>query len=492
MWQSRGFITMRVCFKRSLVAVSVTGVLCATSSAYATNGMNLEGYGPEATAMGGVSQAYDNGAAAMMNNPATIGMMDTTNRIDIAIGNLRPDISVTDPSGMQKADSTADSFFMPAFGYLRKVNSRFTTGVGIYSQGGMGTEYKKDSWMASGTNEPARSEVGVGRLIVPMNYAVNSRFNIGGSVDFVWGGMDLQMAMPVMVNPATGAPTNMGIAPAGTFGDLLGFPPGSNTMGEVTLSPGLGSAANGLIAAGYNTVRMNFSNDSDFTGEAKGYGIGAKIGLTYAINPALNFGASYHSRTKMSDWKTDSSSASMEFYEVGGALPTQTLTGEMAVKNFQWPAQWAAGIAYMPGNWMFGVDINYIQWKDVMESFQMTFTADDSAGLGGETADITFYQSWKNQTVVKIGGSYDISRAFTWRAGLNLANNPIPDAYVNPLFPATIKNHVTTGFGWNITQKDAIDFSIAYAPEVKVNNTNTGVQISHSQTNWQLGYNRRW
>lgn len=325
-----------------------------------------------------------------------------------------------------------------------------------------------------------------------MNYAVNSRFNIGGSVDFVWGGMDLQMAMPVMVNPATGAPTNMGIAPAGTFGDLLGFPPGSNTMGEVTLSPGLGSAANGLIAAGYNTVRMNFSNDSDFTGEAKGYGIGAKIGLTYAINPALNFGASYHSRTKMSDWKTDSSSASMEFYEVGGALPTQTLTGEMAVKNFQWPAQWAAGIAYMPGNWMFGVDINYIQWKDVMESFQMTFTADDSAGLGGETADITFYQSWKNQTVVKIGGSYDISRAFTWRAGLNLANNPIPDAYVNPLFPATIKNHVTTGFGWNITQKDAIDFSIAYAPEVKVNNTNTGVQISHSQTNWQLGYNRRW
>lgn len=38
-------------------------------SAVATNGMNLEGYGPIATAMGGSGMAYDNGNAAMMNIP---------------------------------------------------------------------------------------------------------------------------------------------------------------------------------------------------------------------------------------------------------------------------------------------------------------------------------------------------------------------------------------------------------------------------------------
>ena len=47
-----------------------------TPTAHATNGMNMEGYGPIAAAMGGASMAYDNGTAAMMNNPATIGLMD--------------------------------------------------------------------------------------------------------------------------------------------------------------------------------------------------------------------------------------------------------------------------------------------------------------------------------------------------------------------------------------------------------------------------------
>ena len=37
--------------------------------------MNMEGYGPIATGMGGASMAYDNGTAAVINNPATLGLM---------------------------------------------------------------------------------------------------------------------------------------------------------------------------------------------------------------------------------------------------------------------------------------------------------------------------------------------------------------------------------------------------------------------------------
>ena len=36
--------------------------------AFATNGMNMEGYGPIALGMGGASMAYENGSAATMNN----------------------------------------------------------------------------------------------------------------------------------------------------------------------------------------------------------------------------------------------------------------------------------------------------------------------------------------------------------------------------------------------------------------------------------------
>ena len=42
--------------------------LILVPAAHATNGMNMEGYGPIATGMGGASMAYDNGTAAMMSD----------------------------------------------------------------------------------------------------------------------------------------------------------------------------------------------------------------------------------------------------------------------------------------------------------------------------------------------------------------------------------------------------------------------------------------
>jgi long-chain fatty acid transport protein len=471
---------MGVSFKRSFLAVSVAGALCATTSAYATNAMQLEGYGVEASAMGGVSQAYDVGTAAMMNNPATIGLMDYAGRLDVAAGNLRPDVTATAPAAMggSSVDSDATSFIMPAVGFVHKVNDQFSMGVGVFSQGGMGTEYSGSSWMSMGTGQTSRSEVSVGRVIVPLNFAVNDKFNIGGSFDMVWGGMDIQMAMPVF-GPG-------GTAPPGTFADLGGAAfGGSQVMGTATMTPGLATGVGNLIAAGYDTVRINFSNDNDFTGAAKGYGYAGKIGFTYKINPTLNIGGSYHSRTFMNDWETDDGAASMEFYDVDGGAPTQVMSGKMVINNFQWPAQWAAGVAYQPGGkWMLAADVKYIQWKDVMENFSMTFESN------GQSADMTLYQDWKNQTVIELGGAYKVSEKVALRAGLNLSDNIIPDSYVNPLFPAITGNHVTAGVGWNITKKDIMDFSGSYALKEEATNSNTGVAVSMSQVTLQVGYSR--
>ena len=69
--------------------------IVASTTAYATNGMNMEGYGPIATGMGGASMAYDNGTAALMNNPATLGLMPQGNRLDVAVGFLGPNVKAT-------------------------------------------------------------------------------------------------------------------------------------------------------------------------------------------------------------------------------------------------------------------------------------------------------------------------------------------------------------------------------------------------------------
>jgi len=53
----------------SLAAAVV--VACSTTSAFATNGMLMEGYGPESTAMGGTAMAFDNGAAKVFGAGAS-------------------------------------------------------------------------------------------------------------------------------------------------------------------------------------------------------------------------------------------------------------------------------------------------------------------------------------------------------------------------------------------------------------------------------------
>ena len=59
---------MRIPGRLTALCAAILPVLPVTATA--TNGMNMEGYGPIATGMGGASYAYDNGTAAMMNNPA--------------------------------------------------------------------------------------------------------------------------------------------------------------------------------------------------------------------------------------------------------------------------------------------------------------------------------------------------------------------------------------------------------------------------------------
>ncbi|MEZ5449957.1 MAG: hypothetical protein R3E89_13625 [Thiolinea sp.] len=71
---------------------------------------------------------------------------------------------------------------------------------------------------------------------------------------------------------------------------------------------------------------------------------------------------------------------------------------------------------------------------------------------------------------------------------MNIADNPVPDAYLNPLFPATIENHVTAGFTYGMHKNGAISGSLAFAPEVTQTNSNTGIETSHSQTNLQIMY----
>jgi long-chain fatty acid transport protein len=362
--------------------------LAAPSLALATNGMIMEGYGPIAAGMGGAAMAYDNGTAALANNPATLGLMADGSRLDVMLGFVGPDLKTS--MGMGKSE--ADAFYMPAIGYVKK-QGNLVYGAGIYGQGGMGTEYANDDM----------AQVGVGRVIFPLAYSVNARFNIGGSVDVVWAGMDL-------------------------VADLDPVNPGKE---------------------------IDFKDDSDFTGAAKGYSVAAKLGFTYRLNDALTAGGVYQTAANLPDLKGDG-------YKVTG---------------FDMPAMLGLGLAWQASErLMVAADIKDVMWGSSMNT--VTIYQD-----GAVVAP--FQQDWDDQIVLALGLAYRFSDAFTGRVGYNHGKNPIPDAFVNYLWPAIMEDHYTAGFGYAFDKQSALNFGLSYVPEVVVT-AGSGMTIDHSQVNWQL------
>src|SRR5512139_801184 len=369
--------------------------LAVPGAAMATNGMIMEGYGPIAAGMGGASMAYDNGSAAMANNPATLGLMADGSRVDVMLGFVGPDVKT--PMGT----SEADAFYMPAVGYVAK-RGKLAYGAGIYGQGGMGTEFANGDM----------AQVSVGRVIFPVSYALSDRFNLGGSVDVVWGGMDLVV-------------------------DLNGD----------------------------GTKDINFKDDSDFTGEAKGYSLAAKLGFTYKLADRWTLGGVYQTAGNLPDLKD----------------------GGYRVEGFDMPPVAGLGLAWEANDrLMLVADVKDVMWSSSMN----TVTIQSPAGFS-----VPFQQDWDDQIVLALGASYKFTDALTGRLGYNYGKNPIPNEFVNFLWPAIMENHYTAGFGYAFSKQSELNFALSVAAEVSVTGTgqmNNGMVIEHSQVNWQLMYSLKF
>ena len=442
---------------KNLFALTPLCALLAAGSAHATNGMMMEGYGPISTGMGGASQAFDHGTAAMAQNPATLALGSAESRLDLAIGFLGPKVTSSMP-GMPDASSGGTSYMMPAVGYTRR-SGALTYGVGMFAQGGMGTEYAANTFLAAGSGEPVRSELGIGSVIIPVAYQVSPNVNVGATLDYMWAGLDLLMAA---------SPAQLGSMMTG----------GSGVLGGAMAAGALNSAT---------WARVNFTDDNKFTGAAKATGWGGKIGGTVKASNELTLGASYRFKSALRDMTTSTSSASMTANPGGGAQ-TFADKGGMTIINFQMPSVFAIGMSWQaqPGL-QIALDVKSIGWADVMKSLKMRY---DSSGMGGSVS-FELPQNWKDQTVVNLGLAYKASEQLTLRAGLNLADNPIPDAMVNPLFPATVKNHYTLGLGYKVSDRSEFNAALTMAPSTSVTN-GMGVSISHSQNNVQLMFTQRF
>jgi long-chain fatty acid transport protein len=182
-----------------------------------------------------------------------------------------------------------------------------------------------------------------------------------------------------------------------------------------------------------------------------------------------------------------------------GGAQTVPVSGKISVLDFQWPETYGIGLAWQATpRLLLAADLKSIRWAKSMQQFAMKFEADSVqanpmaqmlvAG-GGRVMTAALEQNWKNHTVLMLGGQYMYTPDLALRAGINFADNPVPDGTLNPLFPATIKRHYTFGFGLRLNPASSLAASVAYAPRVSDTNANTGITSTHRQTTLRVNYN---
>lgn len=439
---------------------------CLPFAAQATNGMNMDAWGARAGGMGGASFGYDSGNSAVMNNPATLGLREHEKaEVGLGLTLLMPDVASRHPQA-GRADSHGDLYAMPTLSWMRRQGD-WTVGAGLLAQGGMGTEYDKRSPLFAGgrasdgtpaplSGEEIRSEVGVGRVMFPLAWRATQALTVAGQLDFVWATMDVRM-------------------------DVDG-----NTLAMMMAgTPGVGSAGGSLLAmlpAGViNYARYDFSDNKAFSGAAKGTGWAGKLGIHYKLSDTLSLGATWHSKTAIDDLKARR--ATLQLGMAGG--PALALRGKLQVKDFQWPETWGIGAAWQATpRLMLAGDVKRIRWADSMKDFTLRFEADN----GGVITSV-MEQNWRDHTVFMLGGEYLLKPGLVLRAGLNYAKNPVPDATLNPLFPATVTHHWTLGLGWRIDATAHLAASLAFSPRASDTNPATGINTTHRQTTLRVNYN---
>jgi long-chain fatty acid transport protein len=194
-------------------------------------------------------------------------------------------------------------------------------------------------------------------------------------------------------------------------------------------------------------------------------------------------GGSYQFKSALADMKTASTSANL------GIVGMLNDSGQMSVIDFQMPAVLAVGASWQASpSLLVAADVKNIAWADAMKSFKMRY---DSAAAGMGYVAFAIPQNWKDQTVLNLGLAWKANDQLTVRTGLNLADNPVPDTYVNPLFPATVRNHFTLGFGYKLSDSAEINAALTVAPTVTVT-SGSGLNISHAQNNLQLMFTQRF
>lgn len=379
-----------------------------SASAFATNGYFSHGYGIKAKSMGGVGIALPQDALAAATNPA--GMAMVGDRVDFGLDLFMPNRTATwTGTGTNPMNGA----------YMTVTASDYKSGRNLFAV----PEF--------GYNRMLNRDMSLG-VVVYGNGGMNTDYGkiaIAGATSNTFSNLEQLFIAPTFAWKFT---------PDHSIGVSL------NLVRQTFEARGLES----FDAAGQTTSQGNVTNN----GKDTSTGIGLKLGWTGQISPSVTLGATYQAKTRMS-----------KFGKYKGLFAEQG--------GFDIPETYGLGVAFKPNDKLTVaadvVQINYGDIKSLANSGDhfpgrgaVLLGGDNGAGFG-----------WRDQTVFKLGMTYQYSSTLMLRAGYNYGKQPISSekqTFFNILAPATVENHLTLGATWTLADKSELTVSYMHAFEKKV------------------------
>ena len=175
--------------KKSIKLAVVAALALGATSAFATNGTGLIGYGVKARGMGGASISNFLGAESAFSNPALITKSKAKHEVTIGATLLMPDVSFTADAAANSAiagaaqpatsdDSTAGYGMIPSVAAINKVSDNYSWGMALYGVGGMGVDYRKATPTSPISGAAISDNLLLMRASVPFAYTANN-FSVG-------------------------------------------------------------------------------------------------------------------------------------------------------------------------------------------------------------------------------------------------------------------------------------------------------------------------
>jgi long-chain fatty acid transport protein len=434
--QSPSGLTARQRISRArpfVFASTLCAALLTLSPAFATNGINLIGFGAESSLMAGADVAVARDTSALNTNPA--GLTQIHGKVFDGFGSVLRTFDLVHKDGFGNDVHASNRYtFLGGGGYAQALHHiPCTAGVGMFAQGGAGGVFR-DIQTAFGTTDRLSSLFGIAKVIPGIGCQVSNQLSLGASVSFIYAGIEQKL-----------------------------FPDTSSAVG-----PGF---------AGYQLKG------------ASAYKAGFKLGAQYRVSPALTLAAAYTSKTEL---PLTGGSLVADYSALGLG---KVVYADASVKGFALPQEIAVGLALKPADkWLLSFKLNWLNWSDAIKTVTLRATNPNN-GAAPAAYQLVSPADWKDQWVIASALAYQWDSRTTLYAGHNYGKNPIPTQNSSPLLAGILEHHLTLGLARQVTPQWKLTGGLEYMLPVKVDYTSAlfgPAQVRNEALTLHLMVSRRW